>query len=67
VHFGRIDYQDREKRKADKALEVIWRGSRTFGFTSQVLFLFLRMYFTGSYIVVSLQIVSYILLVSMED
>ncbi|CAL4924317.1 unnamed protein product [Urochloa decumbens] len=36
VHFGRIDYQDREKRKADKGLEVIWRGSRTFGSTSQI-------------------------------
>ncbi|XP_025796134.1 probable alpha-mannosidase At5g66150 [Panicum hallii] len=36
VHFARIDYQDREKRKADKALEVIWRGSRTFGSSSQI-------------------------------
>jgi hypothetical protein len=37
LHFARIDYQDREKRKADKGLEVIWRGSRTFGSSSQVL------------------------------
>ncbi|XP_039784791.1 probable alpha-mannosidase At5g66150 [Panicum virgatum] len=36
VHFARIDYQDREKRKADKALEVIWRGSRTFSSSSQI-------------------------------
>ncbi|KAI5683990.1 hypothetical protein M9H77_05218 [Catharanthus roseus] len=36
VHFARIDYQDRAKRKDDKALEVIWRGSRTFGSSSQV-------------------------------
>lgn len=36
VHFARIDYQDREKRKGDKSLEVIWRGSRTFGSSSQV-------------------------------
>ncbi|KAK9948409.1 hypothetical protein M0R45_003985 [Rubus argutus] len=36
VHFARIDYQDREKRKGDKSLEVIWRGSRTFGSSSQI-------------------------------
>lgn len=36
VHFARIDYQDRAKRKDDKALEVIWRGSRTFGASSQI-------------------------------
>lgn len=36
VHFARIDYQDRAKRKEDKALEVIWRGSRTFGSSSQI-------------------------------
>ncbi|KAF8754034.1 hypothetical protein HU200_011531 [Digitaria exilis] len=36
VHFARIDYQDREKRKSDKALEVVWRGSRTFGSSSQI-------------------------------
>ncbi|KAH0971088.1 hypothetical protein GBA52_023244 [Prunus armeniaca] len=35
VHFARIDYQDRAKRKGDKSLEVIWRGSRTFGSSSQ--------------------------------
>jgi len=36
VHFARIDYQDRKTRKADKGLEVIWRGSRTFGSSSQI-------------------------------
>ncbi|TVU31334.1 hypothetical protein EJB05_23016 [Eragrostis curvula] len=36
MHFARIDYQDRAKRKADKGLEVIWRGSRTFGSSSQI-------------------------------
>ncbi|XP_060195923.1 alpha-mannosidase-like isoform X1 [Lycium barbarum] len=36
VHFARIDYQDRAKRTEDKALEVIWRGSRTFGSSSQI-------------------------------
>ncbi|XP_072954939.1 alpha-mannosidase [Typha angustifolia] len=36
VHFARIDYQDRQNRKVDKSLEVIWRGSRTFGSSSQI-------------------------------
>ncbi|XP_004289082.1 PREDICTED: alpha-mannosidase-like isoform X2 [Fragaria vesca subsp. vesca] len=36
VHFARIDYQDREKRKKDKSLEVIWQGSRTLGSSSQI-------------------------------
>ncbi|XP_047319755.1 alpha-mannosidase [Impatiens glandulifera] len=36
VHFARIDYQDRAKRKGDKSLEVIWRGSNTFGSSSQI-------------------------------
>ncbi|XP_066386944.1 alpha-mannosidase-like isoform X1 [Miscanthus floridulus] len=36
LHFARIDYQDKEKRKAAKGLEVIWRGSRTFGSSSQI-------------------------------
>lgn len=36
VHFARIDIQDREKRKNDKSLEVIWRGSKTFGSSSQI-------------------------------
>jgi len=36
IHFARIDYQDRAKRKADKSLEVVWRGSKTFGSSAQV-------------------------------
>ncbi|KAG9146043.1 hypothetical protein Leryth_016602 [Lithospermum erythrorhizon] len=36
VHFARIDYQDRAKRKGDKTLEVIWRGSKTFGSSLQL-------------------------------
>lgn len=36
VHFARIDYQDRAKRKSDKSLEVIWRGSKTFGSSAQI-------------------------------
>ncbi|KAI7725853.1 hypothetical protein M8C21_022276, partial [Ambrosia artemisiifolia] len=36
IHFARIDYQDRSKRKDDKSLEVIWRGSETFGSSSQI-------------------------------
>lgn len=36
VHFARIDYQDRAKRKDDKSLEVIWRGSKTFGSSAQI-------------------------------
>ncbi|XP_035819972.1 alpha-mannosidase isoform X4 [Zea mays] len=36
VHFARIDYQDRATRKANKGLEVIWRGSRPVGSSSQI-------------------------------
>ncbi|KAE9606630.1 putative alpha-mannosidase [Lupinus albus] len=36
VHFARIDYQDRDKRKVDKTLEVVWRGSKTFGSSAQI-------------------------------
>ena len=36
VHFARIDYQDRDKRKVDKTLEVVWRGSKIFGSSAQV-------------------------------
>ncbi|XP_020699956.1 alpha-mannosidase [Dendrobium catenatum] len=36
IFFARIDYQDRKKRWLDKSLEVIWRGSRTFGSSSQI-------------------------------
>ncbi|XP_024023141.1 probable alpha-mannosidase At5g13980 isoform X2 [Morus notabilis] len=34
--FGRIDYQDRAKRKNEKSLEVVWRGSKTLGSSSQI-------------------------------
>ncbi|XP_062091515.1 probable alpha-mannosidase At5g13980 isoform X2 [Humulus lupulus] len=34
--FGRIDYQDRTKRKNEKALEVVWRGSKSLGSSSQI-------------------------------
>ncbi|KAI4327749.1 hypothetical protein L6164_020175 [Bauhinia variegata] len=36
VHFARIDYQDRAKRKNDKSLEVVWRGSKAFGSSAQI-------------------------------
>ncbi|XP_006393801.2 probable alpha-mannosidase At5g66150 isoform X1 [Eutrema salsugineum] len=36
LHMARIDYQDREKRKAEKSLEFIWRGSKTFDSSSQI-------------------------------
>ncbi|KAJ4729552.1 Alpha-mannosidase [Melia azedarach] len=31
LFFGRIDYQDRNKRKNEKSLEVVWLGSRSLG------------------------------------
>uniref|UniRef100_A0A5B7A9H0 Alpha-mannosidase n=1 Tax=Davidia involucrata TaxID=16924 RepID=A0A5B7A9H0_DAVIN len=34
--FGRIDYQDRAKRKNEKSLEVIWRGSKSLGSSAQI-------------------------------
>ncbi|KAL9245638.1 hypothetical protein vseg_019263 [Gypsophila vaccaria] len=36
VHFARIDYQDRDVRKNRRSLETIWRGSQTFGSSSQI-------------------------------
>lgn len=36
LFFARIDYQDRVKRKNEKTLEVIWRGSKSLGSTSQI-------------------------------
>ncbi|KAK8969877.1 hypothetical protein KSP40_PGU007504 [Platanthera guangdongensis] len=36
LYFGRIDYQDREKRKQLKNLEVVWRGSKSLGSSSDV-------------------------------
>ncbi|KAJ0110577.1 hypothetical protein Patl1_02544 [Pistacia atlantica] len=36
LFFGRIDYQDRTKRKNEKSLEVIWQGSRNFRSSAQI-------------------------------
>ncbi|KAK9678088.1 hypothetical protein RND81_11G187100 [Saponaria officinalis] len=36
LYFARIDYQDRSKRKDEKTLEVVWRGSRSLGSTAQI-------------------------------
>ncbi|KAL8108947.1 alpha-mannosidase At3g26720-like [Apium graveolens] len=36
LYFARIDYQDRAKRKDDKSLEFVWRGSRSLGSSSQI-------------------------------
>lgn len=36
LFFARIDYQDREKRKDQKTLEVVWQGSKTFGPSAQI-------------------------------
>ncbi|XP_058102936.1 alpha-mannosidase At3g26720-like [Magnolia sinica] len=41
LFFARIDYQDRAKRKDEKSLEVVWRGSKTLGSSSQI--------FTGAF------------------
>ncbi|BFG32218.1 hypothetical protein CerSpe_184920 [Prunus speciosa] len=36
LFFARIDYQDREKRKNEKSLEVVWRGSKSLGSSAQI-------------------------------
>ncbi|KAJ6680331.1 ALPHA-MANNOSIDASE [Salix purpurea] len=36
LFFGRIDYQDRAKRKNEKSLEVVWQGSKSFGSSAQI-------------------------------
>ncbi|KAH9308254.1 hypothetical protein KI387_036165, partial [Taxus chinensis] len=36
LFFARIDYQDRAKRRDQKSLEVVWRGSKTSGSSSQI-------------------------------
>nr|XP_023887935.1 probable alpha-mannosidase At5g13980 isoform X3 [Quercus suber] len=41
LFFARIDYQDRAKRKNEKSLEVIWRGSKSLGPSAQI--------FTGAF------------------
>ncbi|XP_050232389.1 probable alpha-mannosidase At5g13980 [Mercurialis annua] len=35
-YFGRIDYQDRAKRKNEKSLEVVWQGSKSLGSSAQI-------------------------------
>lgn len=36
LFFARIDYQDREKRKSDKSLEVVWQGSKSLASSAQI-------------------------------
>ncbi|KAL6960359.1 alpha-mannosidase [Sarracenia purpurea var. burkii] len=36
LFFARIDYQDRAKRKDEKTLEVVWKGSKSLGSSSQI-------------------------------
>ncbi|XP_018499032.2 probable alpha-mannosidase At5g13980 isoform X5 [Pyrus x bretschneideri] len=36
LFFARIDYQDRAKRKHEKSLEVVWRGSKSLGSSAQI-------------------------------
>ncbi|KAI3784614.1 hypothetical protein L1987_43716 [Smallanthus sonchifolius] len=36
LFFARMDYQDREKRKNEKTLEVVWQGSKSLGSSSQL-------------------------------
>ncbi|KAF2301804.1 hypothetical protein GH714_029449 [Hevea brasiliensis] len=36
LFFGRIDYQDRAKRKSEKSLEVVWQGSSSLGSSAQI-------------------------------
>ncbi|KAF7801853.1 alpha-mannosidase [Senna tora] len=36
LFFARIDYQDRAKRLKERTLEVVWRGSRSLGSSSQI-------------------------------
>lgn len=31
VFFARLDYRDKDRRKDDKALELIWQGSKSLG------------------------------------
>ncbi|XP_039823248.1 probable alpha-mannosidase At5g13980 isoform X5 [Panicum virgatum] len=35
-YFFRIDYQDRDTRKGTKELEVVWRGSKSFGSSADI-------------------------------
>ena len=49
LFFARIDYQDRAKRKNEKSLEVIWRGSKSFGSSAQVSLVCLFVFFFFSF------------------
>lgn len=31
MFFGRLDYQDKERRLQDKAMEFVWKGSPNLG------------------------------------
>ncbi|KAG8388157.1 hypothetical protein BUALT_Bualt02G0096700 [Buddleja alternifolia] len=46
LYFGRIDYQDRAKRRGDKSLEVVWQGSKSRGSSSQI---FAGAFYAGNY------------------
>ncbi|KAK4414075.1 putative alpha-mannosidase [Sesamum alatum] len=46
LYFGRIDYQDRAKRRDEKRLEVIWQGSKSHGSSSQI---FAGAFYAGNY------------------
>ncbi|KAK1310707.1 hypothetical protein QJS10_CPA08g00415 [Acorus calamus] len=46
LYFARIDYQDRAKRKDDKTLEVVWRGSKSLGSSADI---FTGMFPNGNY------------------
>ncbi|KAK4410705.1 putative alpha-mannosidase [Sesamum angolense] len=49
LFFGRIDYQDRAKRRDEKKLEVIWQGSKSHGSSSQVNLKYLLALSIGNY------------------
>ncbi|XP_075643637.1 putative alpha-mannosidase At5g13980 [Castanea sativa] len=36
LFFGRIDYQDRAKRKNEKSLEFVWQGSKSLGSSARI-------------------------------
>ncbi|CAN0476588.1 unnamed protein product, partial [Hapterophycus canaliculatus] len=36
LYFGRIDYQDREKRIAERDMEMLWRASRSLEEEAQI-------------------------------
>lgn len=36
LYFGRIDYQDRDKRIAERDMEMLWRASRSLEEEAQI-------------------------------